>query len=54
MYAETGVGKGSLTYADGLLYMLSENRAVGLVRPTPDSYGLISSFEIPKGGKDSS
>ncbi|MHC4654720.1 MAG: PQQ-binding-like beta-propeller repeat protein [Planctomycetota bacterium] len=53
-YAETGVGKGSLTYADGLLYMLSENRAVGLVRPTPDSYGLISSFEIPKGGKGNS
>ena len=53
-YAETGVGKGSLTYADGLLYMLSENRAVGLVRPTPDIYGLISSFEIPKGGKGNS
>jgi outer membrane protein assembly factor BamB len=53
-YAETGVGKGSLTYADGLLYMLSENRIVGLVRPTPDSYGLISSFEIPKGGKGNS
>ncbi len=53
-YAETGVGKGSLTYADGLLYMLSENRAVGLVRPTPDSYDLISSFEIPKGGKGNS
>jgi outer membrane protein assembly factor BamB len=53
-YAATGIGKGSLTYADGLLYMLSENRAVGLVQPTPDSYGLISSFEIPKGGKGSS
>ncbi|MBW8042269.1 MAG: PQQ-like beta-propeller repeat protein [Planctomycetes bacterium] len=53
-YAEKGIGKGSLTYADGLLYMLSENRAVGLVRPTPDSYGLISSFKIPKGGKGSS
>ena len=53
-YAEKGVGKGSLTYSDGMLYMLSENRAVGLVRPTPDSYGLISSFEIPKGGKGNS
>jgi len=53
-YAEKGIGKGSLTYADGMLYMLSENRDVGLVRPSPDSYGLISSFEIPKGGKGNS
>ena len=53
-YAERGIGKGSLTYADGLLYMLSQNRTVGLVRPTLDSYGLISSFEIPKGGKSNS
>jgi outer membrane protein assembly factor BamB len=53
-YADKGIGKGSLTYADGMLYMLSENRAVGLVRPTPDSYGLINSFEIPKGGKGNS
>jgi outer membrane protein assembly factor BamB len=54
MYEDKGIGKGSLTYADGLLYMLSENRAVGLVRPTPDSYELISSFKIPTGGKGNS
>ena len=53
-YVEKGIGKGSLTYADGMLYMLSENRAVGLVRPNPDRYELISSFEIPKGGKGNS
>jgi outer membrane protein assembly factor BamB len=53
-YAEKGVGKSTLTYADGLMYMLSKNRAVGFVRPTPDSYGLISSFKIPKGRKGNS
>ena len=35
MYSEPGVGKGSATYADGMLYILSERREVGLVEPTP-------------------
>jgi outer membrane protein assembly factor BamB len=53
-YADKGVGKGSLMYADGMLYMLSENSNMGLVRPTPNRYELISSFKIPKGGKGNS
>jgi outer membrane protein assembly factor BamB len=54
MYADKGVGKGSLTSADGLLYTLSEKRAVGLVEPTPDQHKLISRFQIPAGGKGNS
>lgn len=50
-YADKGVGKGSLTYADGMLYTLSENGVMGLVRPTPAGHELISSFKIPEGGK---
>ncbi len=53
-YEDKGIGKGSLMYADGMLYMLSENRTVGLVRPIPDNYELISSFKIPMGGKGNS
>jgi len=53
-YAEPGVGKGSLTYADGLLYTLSIDRIMGLVRPTPTEFEVISSFEIPEGGKGKS
>jgi len=50
-YVDKGVGKGSLTYADGMLYMLSEDGVVGLVQPTPTNYALINSFKIPKDGK---
>ena len=53
-YLDKGVGKGSLTYADGMLYTLSENSAMGLVRPTTAGYELVSSFDIPKGGKGNS
>ena len=50
-YTDKCVGKVSLTYADGMLYALSINGVMGLVRPTPDGQELVSSFEIPKGGK---
>jgi outer membrane protein assembly factor BamB len=50
-YAERGVGEGSLTCADGLLYTISERGKVGLVRPTPSGHELISQFEIPQGGE---
>jgi outer membrane protein assembly factor BamB len=51
MYAERGVGEGSLTYADGMLYVFSEQGKVGLVKPTPTGHELISQFKIPEGGE---
>ncbi len=51
LYAVRGVGKGSLTCADGKLYTLSIDRKVGLVHPSPQNFRLVSTFEIPKGGK---
>ena len=48
-YAERGVGKGSLTYADGMLYTLSESRGVGLVQATPDRHKLVGEFKTPQG-----
>jgi hypothetical protein len=51
---DKGVGKGSLTYADGMLYTLSEDGVMGLMRPGADGYELVSSFDIPKGGKGNS
>ncbi len=53
-YMDKGVGKGSLTYADGMLYTLSIDSVMGLVRPTPMGHELVSSFKIPEGGKDNS
>ena len=51
MYKADGVGKGSLTFADGMLYTYSERGVVGLVKATPEGHDVISQFQIPKGGK---
>jgi outer membrane protein assembly factor BamB len=53
-HMDKGVGKGSLMYADGMLYTLSIDRVMGLVRPTPAGHELVSSFKIPEGGKGNS
>jgi len=53
-YAEEGVGKGSLTYAEGMLYTYSEKRAVGLVEAKPRAHTLVSRFQIPPGGEGES
>ena len=54
LFADKGVGKGSITYADGLLYTFSIDRLMGLVRPTPTGLDIISSFTIPEGGEGKS
>jgi len=47
-YRAPGVGKGSVTYADGMLYCLAERRGtMGLVKATPHEYRVISRFNIP-------
>lgn len=51
MYDAPGVGKGSATYADGMLYTLSENGRMGLVRATPAAHNVVSQFSLPKGGE---
>jgi hypothetical protein len=51
LYAERGIGKGSLTYADGKFVMVNERGTVGLVRAVPDRYDLISQFRVPPGGE---
>jgi len=53
-YSEGGVGKGSLTYADGMLYTFSEKRKMGLVEATPSGHTVISRFELPSGGPGNS
>jgi len=53
-YADKGVGKGSVTYADGMLYTLSEFGRVGLVQPAPGSHRLICQFSLPEQGEGKS
>ena len=43
-------GKGSLTYADGMMYCLDERGTMALVKPTPEALRIVSSFGLPKGG----
>ena len=50
-YAERGVGKGSLTYADGMLYTLGERGKMGIVKPTPSGHEVVGQFKIPDGGE---
>ena len=44
-------GKGSVTYADGMLYMLDERGTMKLVRATPEKYEKSGEFRVPKGGE---
>ena len=48
---DKGVGKGSLTCAEGMLYTYGENGKMGLVRATPKGHEVISQFHIPQGGQ---
>jgi len=50
MWRNRSVGKGSLTYADGHLYVLSENNVVGLVEASPKGYVEKGRFTIPDQG----
>ena len=44
-------GKGSLTYADQMLYCLDERGIMSLVRATSEKHEVISAFEVPEGGE---
>lgn len=47
-WRDRSVGKGSLIYADGDLYLLSEDGVVGLAEATPEAYREKSRFEMPR------
>lgn len=49
MWVDRSVGKGQVLFADGRLYLLSEDGVVGMAEATPDGYKEISRFEISRG-----
>jgi outer membrane protein assembly factor BamB len=49
-YEQNWFTKGSVIYADGMLYCYEEkNGNVGLVKPVPDKFEVISSFKVSLG-----
>jgi outer membrane protein assembly factor BamB len=56
VWRDQGVGKGSLTFADGYLYMRSEggNGTIALVEATPQGYTETSRFDQPDRSQENS
>ncbi|HZS08868.1 MAG TPA: PQQ-binding-like beta-propeller repeat protein [Blastocatellia bacterium] len=50
VWRDRSVGKGSLTYADGNLYLLGEDNVVGLAEATPQGYREKGRFQIADQG----
>jgi outer membrane protein assembly factor BamB len=50
MWRNRSVGKGSLAYADGSLYLWSENNVVGLADASPTAYRETGRFRMPEQG----
>jgi outer membrane protein assembly factor BamB len=50
VWRDRSVGKGAVSYADGHLYILSENNVVGLVEATPAGYREKGRFSIADQG----
>ena len=48
IWRDRSVGKGSVTYADGHLYIQSENNMFGLAEATPSGYREKGRFAIPE------
>jgi outer membrane protein assembly factor BamB len=50
LWRNRSVGKGAVTYADGRLYILSENNVMGLAEVSPAGYREAGRFEIADQG----
>ena len=53
LWRHRSVGKGSIVYADGHLYLLGENHVVGLAEATPDGYRETGRFRLADSGRPS-
>jgi outer membrane protein assembly factor BamB len=53
VWRDRSVGKGSLTFADGMLFLLGENNTVGLAEATHEGYREKGRFTIEDSGRPS-
>ena len=49
-FMERPIGKGTLTLADGMLFLMSETGEVALAPARPDRLEILSRFKLPRGG----
>lgn len=50
IYEKEWIGKGSIIYADGMLYCYDEKEGtVGLVPASPEGFSIVSSLKVPHG-----
>ncbi len=49
-FMERPIGKGTLTLADGMLFLMSEAGEVALAPARPDRLEIVSQFKLPRGG----
>jgi outer membrane protein assembly factor BamB len=52
-WRDRSVGKGCLTLADGMLFLLGEGNIAGLAEATPEGYKELGRFTIPDQGRPS-
>jgi len=50
-WSDPGIGRASLTWADGHIYAVNFGGTVALVDPSPAGFRAVSRFQLPKGGK---
>lgn len=48
-YEVSGFKPGSVAYAEGMLYLYTQDGVVALVPATPEKFEIVSAFEVPKG-----
>ncbi len=55
MYSVEGIptkATGTQTYADGMLYLMSDGGTVALMPPDPEGFSVVSQFQLPKVNKE--
>jgi len=50
-WTDDGIGRASVTWADGHIYAVNHGGRVALVRASPKAYEEVCTFQLPSGGK---
>ena len=51
VFEQRDCGRGAITFAEGLIYFLSERGDFRLIRPNPEKYDIVGRWSIPEKGE---